>query len=666
MADGSTVVSCEARSYAGKGLLFPVEPTAGETLLSYLVRCVERNHLQSPVQFLRQAEIDLSVSGDFLGRLQRSLPAIEMLLGAPPHALAKLWGAEPLDELGRRRLGGVFLRPHLIDQARRRVRPGLAKSDGDQAVWMLRHFDFCPISWDILIRSCPNRFCGKPLTWPRADSLRECRHCREPLVSAASDKVAKHHRSNLRWLADLFDERAEIRLAAMRRVPAALPLHCETDVYEFVLAIVRARQLVSDAGLDMDDATLGHRALCEAVSFVLEYPKSRWDLLQRSPGERDKLYGVMARISRDTAVAVVRQALIEILADCPLMLVKQDRRPPPGELNSRGAASVLGVPPGDVGRLVEAGFLTPLSSSGMQRKQYLFDTHIVEGMRAELTAGMSSRRAAQLLGLPLYAIPQLLALNILQPQPSELSMFLRGDHRVGAEDVETIADWLAALPLVPPSREWVSLSEAFTAVGGRDKPWAAVIKAALSGELPGGLVFAASHHERGTLSMARLAAREFVAGGPGSRSPLAVLYETSGSAAPPTMTPGEVMDYLNCSAVEISWLRERDLLAPRQWVSPTSYERIRVEAFGRQWMSTREAAARLEVEPRGLWRLIEACPIEPGLGRGFYLRADLERIVTTLTSEQRALVERWPALQARGLGGGWAKASMSEKRPRPG
>ncbi len=170
---------------------------------------------------------------------------------------------------------------------------------------------------------------------------------------------------------------------------------------------------------------------------------------------------------------------------------------------------------------------------------------------------MSARRAAQLLGLPLYAIPQLVAINILQPQPSELSMFLRGDHRVGAEDVEKIADWLAALPLVPPSREWISLSEAFTAVGGRDKPWAAVIKAALSRELPGGLVFAASsHHERGTLSMARLAAREFVAGGPGSRSPLTVLYESSGSSAPPTMTPGEVMDYLNCSAVEISWLRE--------------------------------------------------------------------------------------------------------------
>jgi len=111
MAEGSTVAVREARSNAGKSLLFPVEPSVGETLLSYLVRCVERNHLQSPVQFLRQAEIDLSISGDLLSRLQRSLPVLETLLGVPHETLAKLWGAEPLDELGRRRLGGVFLRP---------------------------------------------------------------------------------------------------------------------------------------------------------------------------------------------------------------------------------------------------------------------------------------------------------------------------------------------------------------------------------------------------------------------------------------------------------------------------------------------------------------------------------------------------------------------------
>lgn len=82
------------------------------------------------------------------------------------------------------------------------------------------------------------------------------------------------------------------------------------------------------------------------------------------------------------------------------------------------------------------------------------------------------------------------------------------------------------------------------------------------------------------------------------------------------MTPGEVVDYLNCSAVELSWLRERELLTPQKWISPTNYDRAEVEAFGSQWMSTREAAARLEVEPRGLWRLVETYPIEPGLVGG--------------------------------------------------
>lgn len=92
MADGSTVVSCEARSYAGKGLLFPVEPTAGETLLSYLVRCVERNHLQSPVQFLRQAgsifRYPVISLADYNGRFLRSRCCLER-----PHTLLPSSGA---------------------------------------------------------------------------------------------------------------------------------------------------------------------------------------------------------------------------------------------------------------------------------------------------------------------------------------------------------------------------------------------------------------------------------------------------------------------------------------------------------------------------------------------------------------------------------------------
>lgn len=648
MADVSTVASGGVQTYSGRRLLFPVEPTAGETLLSYLVRCVERNHLQSPVQFLRQAEIDLSISGDLLSRLQRSLSVLATVLGVPHETLAKLWGSEPLDELGRRRLGGVFLRPHLIDQARRWVRPGLTKLDGDQAIWMLRHFDFCPISWDILLRSCPNRFCGKPLTWPRADTLRRCRHCREPLASAGQEKVAKRYRAALSWLTSLFDENAETRRAAMLRVPTALPLRSETDVYEFVLAIVRARQLLGGASPDETEASVGHQALFDGASFVLDYPRSRWDLRQeRSPGARDNLYGILARIARDTAVPVVRNALMDILVDSPLVLLRQDRRPPPGELTSRGAASLLGVPPGDVKRLVEAGFLSPLSSSGTQRKQYLFDYGIVEEMRTELTAGMSARRAAQLLGMPVYIIPQLMALNMLRPQPSKVSMFLRGDPRVCTEGVETLAHWLETLPVVAPSREWVSLSEAFMAVGGRDKPWGPVLKAVLLGELPCGLVLASSPYQGDVLSIARITARAFVAGGPASQSPLAFSYQTLGVGGPPLMTPGEVMDYLNCSAVEISWLRERGLLVPREWTSSTSYDRVGVEDFGRRWMSTREAAARLEVEPRGLWRVIEAYPIEPGLGRGFYSRSDLENVVLALGNKRGML--GWAAGMASAL-----------------
>jgi len=641
MADGAIASSIAAPSNAGKGLLFPVEPATGETLLSYIVRCVERNHLGTPVQFLRQAAIDLSISGDLLGRLQRSLPLLEDLVGEPLGTQARLWGAEALDEQGRRRLGGVFLRPQLIDQARRRVDPKLAKGEGDQAIWMVRHFDFCPRSWNVLVRQCPNRFCAKPLTWPRADSLHLCRHCREPLDQGKPEKVPKVFQPVLSWLASLFSDCETERQAAMRKVPTAFRLSSETDVYEFVVAMVHARSLMGQA--EDDDASVGcsYKSLHAAASFVLDYPRSRWDILQKRPrGQRDKFYGIMARISRDTAVPIVRDTLRDILSDSPIMLLPRDRRPPTGELTSRGAASLLGVPPGDVTRLVDAGLLTPLSSSGTQRKQYLFDYQTVNDMRDELTEGLADRVAASDLAIPVCAIPQLVALNILRRQPSKVSVFLRGDHRVDARDVEVLAEWVNRRPVVERSRKWIPLSEAFTAIGGRDKPWGTVIKAALARELPGGLVFVRTLFDAGVISMSRLVARELLSGGPQSLSPLAFRYEAFGATAPAWMTPGEVMDYLNCSAVEISWLRERNLLMPQKWISPTIYDRADVEAFGHQWMTTREAAARLEVEPRGLWRLIEAHPVEPGLGRGFYPRSDLEGVVRSLAFERET--GTWP------------------------
>jgi len=629
MADGTLYLSPQVGPQTRSGLLFPVAPRQGETLLGYLVRCVERNYLESPVQFLRRAGIDLSISGDFLGRLQRSLPDLCDLIDLTLDDASSLWGSEPPDELGRRRLGGVFLRPSLIDQARRRVAPSLARGEGDRAIWMVRHFDFCPHTWHILVRSCPNRFCRKPLTWPRADSLDTCRHCRELLTHPRPEKVPKSYRPVLAWLAGLFDDCDERRIAALNRVPAVLRMSSETDVYELVLAMVHARFLLGDDDPEDSDAACTYQSLHAAARFVLDYPRSRWDMLQDRPaGQRDKLYGIIARIVRDTPVPVVRDRLTDILSDDRLrVIVRQDRRPPPGELTSRGAAQLLGVPPGDVRRLVDAGLLVPLSTSGSRRKQHLFNWSAVEGLKDELESGLSWRSIASMLHVPEYAVPQFVALGVLKPIASPASLFLRGDRRVRAEEANGLAQRLDQCRTVEPSNQWMPLSQAMKAVGGREKPWAPVIMAGLAGYLPGGLVHVGSYFCPGALSMSRLTAEALIAGGPDVTSPLRFDYLEYGVTPPETMKPGAVVEFLNCSAVELAWLKERGLLLPVKWTAPSRYEREAVEAFGRQWMSTREAAARLDVEPLHLWRYIETYPLETSIGRGFYPRADFEAVV---------------------------------------
>lgn len=92
-------------------------------------------------------------------------------------------------------------------------------------------------------------------------------------------------------------------------------------------------------------------------------------------------------------------------------------------------------------------------------------------------------------------------------------------------------------------------------------------------------------------------------------------------------SPGEAAAYLNCSAVEISFLLEKGHLHPLGGQNRTRFARSEVEEFAQVWMNTREAAARLGVSPRHVWRELEPYAIQRSLGRGFHKRDELEPIV---------------------------------------
>lgn len=615
---------------AGSRLLFPVQPEPHETLLGFVVRCLGRNHLGAPVNFMRSVGLDIGVKGDLLSRLQTELPGIAQALSMPLEALAGLWGAEPVSESGKRRLGGVFLRPALVEQAKLRVPPSIGAESSDDARWMIRPIGFCSTRWELLVDRCPGRWCGKVLTWPRADSLHLCRHCGTPVSAAPRLRIPARHRPLLQWMMSLFSDDVTLREAAMRRVPAHFRVTSETEVFELLYAFRHASMLLAGAREDMpgspDDDQVTHWVA--AARFLLEYPRSRWDVLQTSKvGEVSALHGALKRVARNSRVPIVWSELEQIIAEelHPPRHLLQIESARVTKLTARGAADRLGVPTAAVMKLVQAERLLPYRTAGHDRKHRYFIEEDVEHLRHRLQERRSWHWFKRQTNIPTIAIEQLIALGHMKECGDEDVTTLYGKRNFDFRTIEHLLREFRNWPVLT-SQGIIPLEQVFMGVGAREKPWGPVLGAALNRTLPGCIANVGTYNEP-SYGVTKLVATELIMGGSKAMPWFNFNQEDYGPLARDWYSPGEVGSYLNCSAVDVSFLREQGHLLPRADEHNRRYDRAEVHEFALKWMNTREAAARLGVSPRDVWRVLESYLLEAPLGRGFCERDELEPIV---------------------------------------
>ena len=618
-------------------LLFPVEPRPHETLLGFIVRCVERNRLGTPVTFMRAVGLDVKAKGDFLTRSQAELPALAQAFSMSADALETLWGAEPLDEDRKRRLGGVWLRPALVEQARRRAPPSFKAGQSDDARWMIKPIGFCSARWEFLIDRCPNSWCAKTLTWPRADSLHLCRHCGTPLAKAVRRTVPRQYRPSLEWMMALFSEDEALRQEAFRRVPPSFEIDTPTEVFELLLALRCAFRISGAKPEDEepsdefddpgDDDELRHWVA--AVRFLLEYPRSHWDILQRRfSDDCTKFHTAMRRIGHNSNVPIVRSEFDRLnrgvhnrpTAD------RSRGRGMTSKISARRAANELGVTPGTLKQLVEAQLLSRIGSLRARYEVSLFAEADIQSLQSACAAATSYRRFQTMTDLPAIAVEQLVALGLLEHRVDPAVQVLKGDRLLSARSVKAFLTQFDNVPQRYNAPGWIRLQDAFMGVGGREKPWGPVLASWLSGSLPGGLVNVGDFGAP-TLAIYTGVARTIVMGGPSSTPWFSFEFSDYNGFSRNRLSPGETAAHLNCSAVEMSYLRDNGHLLPIKGEERTLYQRRDVEEFGRVWMSSREAAMRMGASAKYMWREIESYGLKVQLGRGFYSRDELEPIV---------------------------------------
>lgn len=608
-------------SVTGRRLLLPVMPVPGETLPGYLLRNVRPNHLPSIRPLLEEAGAHIALNSDCIGRMEQAADRLSEAFDVPPAAWAGLWGIEK-KRGGRRRLGGVWLTPKQIESVRRRVPPGHVAGSPDKAIWMVRHLGFCPESWEMLVDRCPRAGC-QPLFWTSAIALELCGHCGRPLSDAKRRIVPRALRSHLAWLIGLFGHDDQVA-RSMSALPPVFEIPTATDAYDLVLAIARPLRVMVDPSLH-GRVNLDPSDLARACRFLLDYPRSHWDLQQHGAAVVDAFRTRLETLIRYPHRPAVRSDLIRIMQYGRPDRGKTDSISVSEWLSTTQAAAMLHLERSDV-RLLIAKDLLPedCALGGQYRIQSSIRRSHVERLRSELSAQMSLREFGVRTGLKRLEVEQLLGLDLLSETTSAASQLVHRGLHVTRKSAEAFIEQMEAIVTGGTAEGHIPLRDVMRGVGGREKPWARVLRAALEGSIPGGLR-GDPNGRMVDLQVHPVTARHLVMGGPSKETPFAFQLGDLSGWERAEVSPSEVEGYLNCTAQDVSWLVRRGHLASLQGEPKrTLYPKVEVEALGRRLITTREIAARVGRKPAELWPELQSECLGGSLGQGFYERQTIE------------------------------------------
>lgn len=610
-------------------MLFPLSPVREETLLGFLIRNVEHNLLPGPSPILDELDVYLGLKSDCLGHLAGKLPLLAEIFGRPLQEISLLWGGEPLSG-GRRRLGGVWLRPSMVSSSRRRLPATFAPGSADRAIWMVRNLGFCRDSWEFLVDRCPRPWCGHPLTWNSAKSLDRCGFCGASIGEAKRQIVPARERAALKWLTDLFSEDEEEVERSLQKIPPTFELENATDAYELINALVKPMRAI--CGSKQNGAKATTAQLSKACEFVLDFPRSYWDLEQLNEEVRRDFRHRIELVTKYTAQAVVQNELQRLLHYGRAR--SHSRYAPSKEpewLSLGMAARRLSVQKTDVRSLIDRGFLQARNGGGgdIRRHSAILRSDVTD-LNRRVRERLSWRQFCSESGLPQIALEQLLACGSLRAADDPVVAELFGDRQLERSSAESLLA-LCGTPLLEEGEsDWLPLSRVMQGVGGREKPWARVIQAGLTGDLPGGFRRERKGRELVHFTVHPITASRLIMGGPSAVTPFNFQDGDFGVHWRPDLSPGETELHLNCTAQDIAWLRSRKLLVPiNARGQPTRYARLNVEALGRQLVTSREIAARLGLKPVDVWQHLQGLASGGAFGQGFFSRELVEPLLHT-------------------------------------
>lgn len=388
---------------------------------------------------------------------------------------------------------GVPVMRRFIEFGARRFSPAsLRISPHHRALWSFRTFPFCEESWEFLQDSCPSPLCGRRQAWLHTNGIDLCDYCAEPLTRKATTSVPQELREPLRMLVGLVHPNPDRRRQSWADLP---PLLHDLDGGEVLalaceLAIAVdpqvARPLAMDkAALPVDGCQMVG-ALAGAWSLLTDWPMGLENLISerinlntnnRGDGNKGASYRLLLPTHGQRLPLKAKEQLSRFVDKCRSARDIGYDGTEAMKISGRGLKVLVAMR--------RAGEIPSIVGITGRRILVLYEKNAIHELAREKRRRVRLVSASQSLGVPTYSVRELVEAGLLEEAPRETG--LSEEMHVFKDSVDRLVICLVNKLSHKDSGLNVALPERMIGMGGRPKPWAAVLQAIHEGTLIAGI-----------------------------------------------------------------------------------------------------------------------------------------------------------------------------------
>lgn len=471
-----------------------------ESVAGALYRSASRQVMPTIFPVLSQARVNRKSIGFMQILPEESIRAIADIIRCEPERMmrdagVRLGNSAP-DERGRQRIGfgDLVIESSHLEHKRRRVSPrALLASPHHRTDWLNKLLPYCPASLDLLIDACTS--CNGALGWTRPEGVHVCEHCGFDLSEAVSVVLDEGLATDYRSFADLCSPNVERRQSITLKLPTPL---CEVPPGTLIRFVLQIGQIVM--GLERIPEThlpgLEPMKLAQIVAAGMRIAKGWPSSLQQWALQegRARANDINAYLSLRSDL---RKLARKILLEPEGLKIAHDS----DENDSYGATGFRDIHLGlyshnEARRRIDcfqekfsqlcANNSVPnwtIKNSAEDTVLRLIDAERVEQIASELPDSVSSWRLRLDLRLPSYAIDQLICLGVVKSSDPAVRI-IKGKSCLPKGELEYLISRIKenANKRRPPKAA-VSLRMISNCIGGREKPWGAILKSMIEGKI---------------------------------------------------------------------------------------------------------------------------------------------------------------------------------------